>query len=118
MRQYLVFGPWDQADFEDKYADVSYIENLLWLNGYVISDKDVYKAWVSGGSGVWDSPFNYSDEQIVDSVLNECSLDDGGVDDEGSGEPIGTSLTHDPAMETFWRLLTGSLKHEPRIEGK
>lgn len=79
----LVFGPWDRKDFHSRYCEVCFIVDTMDEYGYFIEEEDAYKAWLNGGSGVWDSPAHYTPEEIIVSVLAECSVVEDDDDDDG-----------------------------------
>lgn len=70
----LVFNPYDITDFENNRLDVAYIVELMSDHDYLIDEEDVYLAWLNGGGGVWESPFDYTDPEIVFCIVEECKV--------------------------------------------
>lgn len=72
----LFFDPYvDEEEFVNNHLEVEYIVDLMWAYGYTITERDAYRAWVHGNAGVWEHPFEYSDQIIVAEVLAQCGVE-------------------------------------------
>jgi hypothetical protein len=125
----LTYGTIDYEDYLYRHSEACIVADTLWAYGYEISDLDAYRAWLAGGDGLWEHPFDYSDNTIVEEVVSQCFMDPYVFEDEedsSSGAPIPPS---DLALELSgeeWDSILNSLeedmeayeaKYEPRVEG-
>jgi hypothetical protein len=121
----LTFDDMNHDDFWEHFEEVCIIADILYANGYEISDKDAYRAWLAGGDGVWEHPYDYEDQQIVDEVLKVTIMEF----DEKSGvptPPFSEEYEVRALSDEEWDDIFNSMqedfedyepKYEPRIEG-
>ena len=64
----LVFDHTDMVMFMEHEMDVEHICNVMWDAGYAINKWDAFCAWLSE-TEVWEDPFDYDEEEIVEAIL-------------------------------------------------
>lgn len=66
----LTYKYWELEPFRWFEDDCEYICKVLWDAGYNISPWDAFCAWFDDCNGDWEAPWVYSEDEIVDAILD------------------------------------------------
>jgi hypothetical protein len=75
MNVKLKYDGIDYDHFDDVELELDYIVDLLFWSGYDMTPFHAYCAWLAGGDGVWEHPFDYSDDYVVREILATCGIE-------------------------------------------